>query len=458
MAATSSEPHPTAAVPDAPGVVVVGAGFGGLEVARALQGARTRLTVIDRRNYNLFQPLLYQVATAALSATDVATPIRSLVNAPNTDVLLDEVVGVDLADARIRTGGGRAIPYSHLVLATGSSYNYFGHDAQWGRLAVGPKTLDDALTIRRRLLLAFEAAEMCSDDAERQALLTFVIVGAGPTGVEMAGAVVELAKAALARDFHHIDPAAARTLLVEAGPSVLAGFPPRLGRYAGKALARLGVEVRLNCTIDAIDATGVVAGGQRIAARVVIWAAGVKASPVAPWLGVTPTRHGAVKVNADFSLPGHPNVFVIGDAAEALGADGKPLPGLGAVAKQEGEYVGALLRRRIEGGGAMPAFRYRDYGTMATIGRHAAVADLRGFRITGVLAWLLWGAVHLYFLIGFRNRVLVLVNWLWAWLSYGRGARVITGIEALPAAATGAVAELSPEQKARAAAEASTRG
>jgi NADH:ubiquinone reductase (H+-translocating) len=433
---------------DAPGVVVVGAGFGGLEVGHALQGARTRLTVIDRHNYNLFQPLLYQVATAALSATDVATPIRSLLNAPNTEVLLDEVVGVDLDRAHVRTGSGRDIPYTYLVLATGSNYNYFGHEA-WSRLALGPKTLDDALAIRRRLLLSFEAAEMRVDDAERQALMTFVIVGAGPTGVEMAGAVAELAKATLVRDFRRINPATARILLIEAGPGILAGFSPGLGRYAEGALARLGVEVRLNCKIEEVDEGGVVAGGERIAARVVIWAAGVKATPVARWLGVEPTRHGAVKVNPDFSLPGQPNVFVIGDAAEVLGADGKPLPGLAAVAKQEGEYVGALLRRRIAGGGAMPAFRYRDYGTMATIGRHAAVADLRGFRITGTVAWLLWGVVHLHFLIGIRNRLLVLVNWLWAWLSYHRGARLITGLEALPVAAKGAVTALSAAGEAR---------
>ncbi len=414
------------AVPDAPGVVVVGAGFGGLEVGRLLQQVPARLTVIDRRNYTLFQPLLYQVATAALSAADVAVPIRSLLHGPGTEVLLDEVVGVDTRRSCVRTGCGREIPYAYLVLATGSRYNYFGHE-DWASVALAPKSLDDAIGIRNRLLLAFEAAETCADDAERQALMTFVIVGAGATGVEMAGALAELAKATLVRDFRRIDPASARILLIEAGPRVLGGFPEKLGVYAQEMLAKLGVELRLNTPIEQIDAAGVVAAGQRIAARVVIWAAGVNATPVAGWLGVEATRHGTVRVDPDFSLPGRPNVFVIGDAAQVPGPDGKPLPGLGAVAKQEGRYVGELIRRRIEGGGAMPAFRYRDYGTMATIGRAAAVADLRGFELTGATAWLLWGLVHISFLIGFRNRVVVLVNWLWAWLTYAHGARLITG-------------------------------
>jgi NADH dehydrogenase len=260
-------------------------------------------------------------------------------------------------------------------------------------------------------------------------LMTFVVVGGGPTGVEMAGAVAELARATLVRDFRHIDPASAHIFLIEAGPRLLAAFPEELGAYAHRALTRLGIQVLLNTEVEHIDAAGVVAGGRRIAARSVVWGAGVKATPVASWLGVRPDRHGTIDVNPDFSLAGHPNVFVVGDAARALGPDGKPLPGLAAVAKQEGRYVGHLLRRRIAGQGATPGFRYRDYGTMATIGRSAAVADLRGFRFTGRLAWLLWGAVHIYFLIGFRNRLVVLVNWLWAWLVYARGARLITGHE-----------------------------
>jgi NADH dehydrogenase len=410
-----------------PRVVVVGAGFGGMEVGKLLQRARAHVSIIDRNNYTLFQPLLYQVATAALSAADVAFPIRALLHSPNTEVLLDEVVGVDTAAARVRTLSGREIAFDILVLATGSQYDYFGHD-EWSSLAPSPKSLDDALVIRRRLLMAFEQAEMCADDAERRAWMTFVVVGAGATGVEMAGDIAELAKATLVRDFRRIDPASARVLLIEAGPRVLGSFSEHLGAYAHKALAQLGVEVRINTRIEHIDGNGVVAAGERIAARSVIWGAGVKATPVAAWLGIKPGMHGTVEVCPDFSLPGLPDIFVIGDAAHALGPDGRPLPGLAAVAKQEGQYVGDLIRRRIEGRGAALSFRYRDYGTMATIGRSAAVAHLRGLRLTGAIAWLLWGIVHLYFLIGFRNRLLVLVNWFWAWLTYARGARLITGV------------------------------
>lgn len=409
-----------------PGIVIVGAGFGGLAAGKALARTLTPVMIIDRQNYTLFEPLLYQVATAALSPADVAVPIRALLNAPNMEVLLDEVVGVDRDRSIVRTASGRSIAYEILVLATGSHGNYFGH-GDWTACAPSLKSFDDAIAIRKRLLLAFEEAEMCADDGERQALMTFVIVGAGPTGVEMAGAIAELAKATLVRDFHHIDPASARILLVEAGPAVLAAFPEELRAYARDALARLGVELRLNTRIDHIDERGVVAGGERIAARVVIWAAGTEATPVAFWLGVDRARDGTVSVNPDFSLPGCPNVFVIGDAARALGPDGRPLPALAAVAKQEGEYVGRLIRRRLEGKKVASSFSYRDYGTMATIGRSAAVADLRGFRLKGGFAWLLWGIVHLYFLIGFRNRLLVLVNWFWAWLTYRRGARLITG-------------------------------
>jgi len=410
---------------DEPGVVVVGAGFGGMEVGKSLQRARTHLTIIDRKNYTLFQPLLYQVATAALSPADVAVPIRSLLRSPNTEVLLDDVLSVDADASRVRTFSSGEIPFKFLVLATGSQYNYFGHEA-WQKLAPSPKSLDDALAIRRRLLLAFEHAEMCRDDAERRALMTFVVIGAGATGVEMAGAMAELAKATLVQDFHRIDPASARVLLIEAGPRALTGFSQELGSYAEEALTRLGVELRLNTKIDHIDSTGVVAAGERIATRVVVWGAGVTATPVAAWLGIEPTRHGTVTVNPDFSVPGHDNVFVLGDAAHFVGPNGKALPGLAAVAKQEGQYVGEVIRRRLEGQTVSSGFRYRDYGTMATIGRSAAVADLRGLKLKGRIAWLLWGVVHLYFLIGFRNRLLVLVNWFWAWLTYARGARLIT--------------------------------
>jgi NADH dehydrogenase len=396
-----------------------------MEVGKSLQRVRTHLTIIDRKNYTLFQPLLYQVATAALSPADVAVPIRSLLRSPNTEIVLDDVLGVDAKASRIRTVSSGEIPFKFLVLATGSQYNYFGHQA-WQKLAPSPKSLDDALAIRRRLLLAFEHAEMCRDDAERRALMTFIVIGAGATGVEMAGAIAELAKATLVKDFRRIDPASARVLLIEAGPRVLTGFSQELGAYAEKALTNLGVELRLNTKIDHIDNTGVVAAGEKIAARVVVWGAGVKATPVATWLGIEPTRHGTVAVNPDFSVPAHSNVFVVGDAANFIGPNGTPLPGLAAVAKQEGQYVGEVIRRRIEGRTVSSAFRYRDYGTMATIGRSAAVADLRGLKLKGRIAWLLWGVVHLYFLIGFRNRLLVLVNWFWAWLTYARGARLIT--------------------------------
>ena len=408
-----------------PRVLIIGAGFGGLEAAVALRRASARITVIDRRNYMLFQPLLYQVATAALSPAEVAVPIRALLRSRNTEIHLDELIGIDCDRSCVRTAGGREWRFDYLVLATGSRYDYFGH-GDWSRLAPSPKSLSEALDIRSRLLSAFEQAELCEDEARRRELMTVVVVGGGSTGVEMAGAIAELARATLAGDFRRIDPACARIILVEAGPRILATFSPNLGAYAERALTKLGVEVRLNTRIDEITETGVVAGGERITARVVIWAAGVAATPVAHWLGLAPTRHGAVSVRADFSIPGHPNIFVIGDAASAPAPGGKPLPGLAAVAKQQGRYVGELIRRRLEGKTGAPAFRYRDYGTMATIGRSSAVADLRGFQLRGWIAWVLWGLVHIYFLIGFRNRLVVLVSWLWIWATSQRGARLIT--------------------------------
>jgi NADH dehydrogenase FAD-containing subunit len=407
-------------------VVVVGAGFAGLEVGKRLRHAPAQLTVIDRRNYMLFQPLLYQVATAALSPADIAAPIRSLICGNNTEILLDEVVGVEAERSVVQTGGGREIPFDFLVIATGSQYNYFGKE-EWAAFAPSPKSLDDALEIRRRVLLAFEAAEMCNDSREQRALLTIVIVGAGPTGAEIAGAIAEMARFTLLRDFRHINPASARIILMEAGPRILAGFSPKLGAYAQNALAKLGVEVWVNSKIENIDGRGVVVHGERIEARLVIWAAGVKATPAAPWLKVPANSQGMVEVNADFSLPGHSNIFVIGDAALVRTTDGTPLPGLAAVAKQEGAYVGNLIRCRLSGDPEPTPFRYRDYGTMAIVGRSSAVADLRGFKLKGTLAWLLWGLVHLYFLVGFRNRLFVLITWFWSWLTYKRGARLITG-------------------------------
>ena len=410
-----------------PRAVIVGAGFGGLEAARKLARAPVEVTVIDRHNYHLFQPLLYQVATAALSPADIAEPIRTVLrHQQNATVLLEEVIGVDTAAQRVETRFGSPQNYDFLVLATGSQYAYFGHE-DWPRLAPGLKSIDDATLIRRRMLLAFEEAESMTDPAIRRRLLTFVLVGAGPTGVEMAGALAELAHATLSRDFRHINPQTAHILLVEAGPRVLSGFPERLAAFARRSLEKMGVEVLVDTPIEAIDRDGVIAKGKRIEAANVIWCAGVEASPVAQWLGVPAGKGGRVKVVPDLSVPGHPEVFVIGDAAFVTGPDGEPLPGLAPVAKQEGQYVGELIARRVRGEAGPPPFRYRDEGALATIGRHSAIADFGRIKLTGWIAWVLWGIVHIFFLIGFRNQMAVFLNWIWAWLTYGRGARLITG-------------------------------
>lgn len=410
-----------------PSVVIVGAGFAGLAAAEELGRDTLDLTVIDRRNHHLFQPLLYQVATAALSPADIAAPIRSMLRGRrNTEVLLDEVVGIDTATRRVHTRDHAERRYDYLVLATGSNYSYFGH-ADWPELAPGLKSLEDATTIRRRLLLAFERAETEPDPEARARLLTFVLVGGGPTGVEMAGAIAELARATLARDFRHIDPTSARILLIEAGPRLLSGFPDKLGDYALRALAQMDVEVRLETMLEEIDEHGVIARGERIPSATVIWSAGVQATPVGRWLGVETEPDGRVAVEPDLSVPGLPEVFVLGDAALAQGPDGEPLPGLAAVAAQQGRHVGRLIAARAEGRPEPGRFSYRDRGTMATIGRSAAVAEFGWIQLTGTVAWLLWGVVHIYMLIGFRNRLVVFLNWIWSWLTWGRGARLITG-------------------------------
>ena len=410
-----------------PRIIIVGAGFGGLEAARALARAPADVTVIDRHNYHLFQPLLYQVATAALSPADIAEPLRAVLRRQqNVTVLLDEVMGIDATARQVKTRSGAGPTYDYLVLATGSQYNYFGHD-DWPRLAPGLKSVDDATLIRRRLLLAFEQAESIPDPAIQRRLLTFVLVGAGPTGVEMAGALAELAHATLSRDFRHINPQTAHILLVEAGPRMLSGFPDKLTDFAQRTLERMGVEVLLDTPIEAVDEYGVIANGRRIDAANVIWCAGVAASPAARWLDVPAEQGGRVRVAPDLSVPGNADIFVIGDAAFVTARDGEPLPGLAPVAKQQGRYVGALLARRVRGEPAPPPFHYRDEGALATIGRHAAIADLGRIKLTGFIAWVLWGVVHIFFLIGFRNRLAVFVNWIWAWLTYGRGARLITG-------------------------------
>jgi NADH dehydrogenase len=411
----------------APHVVILGGGFGGLSAARALARSAAQVTVLDRQNYHLFQPFLYQVATAALSATDIAVPLRSCFrNFPNIGVLMVEVTGIDLADRVVFATGGRQA-YDYLILATGSTYSYFGHD-EWRTHAPPLKTIGDALDIRRRVLSAFERAECCADPEEQCRLLTFVVVGGGPTGVELAGSIADMVQHTLVRDFRHIDPKQASILLLEAAHAVLGGFPEPLPDYARAALEKKGVTIRLGAPVTGITREGVQLGEGFLPAATVMWSAGVQVPDAANWLGVPPERGGRVPVGPDLSLPGHPEVFVIGDAAAARDADGRLLPGLAAVAKQQGTYVGRLLRARIEGRPEPGPFRYHDRGTMATIGRAAAVAALGRFRFKGRLAWFLWGVVHVYFLIGFRNRLAVLASWAWEYVTYGRGARIITRV------------------------------
>ena len=407
-------------------VVIVGAGFGGLSAAKALAGSAFDVTIIDRHNYHLFQPLLYQVATAGLSPAEIASPIRSiLARARNVNVVLGKVSGIDVAQ-RVVIAEGRRIPFDHLILATGAQHAYFGHD-DWAGSAPGLKTIDDATDIRRRILLAFEKAETEEDPHERVRLLTFVIVGGGPTGVEMAGAIAELANRALAADFRAIDPRSARIILVEAAPRLLTPFDPSLSQAAKRSLEQLGVAVRLGAAVTAVDADGVSLGAERIEARTVIWGAGVMASPAGLWLGAATDRAGRVKVAPDLSVPGHPDIFVLGDTATLDGADGRPLPGVAPVAKQQGAYVARLLLAR-QNGKTPPAFRYRDFGSLATIGRKRAVIQMGRFRLEGFIAWLIWCVAHIYFLIGFRNRLIVATNWLWNYATFQRGTRLITGM------------------------------
>jgi NADH dehydrogenase len=411
-----------------PRVVIVGAGFGGLSAAKSLAGSDFEVTVIDRHNYHLFQPLLYQVATAGLSPADIASPIRGiLTNARNINVVLGEVSGIDTARREV-IAEGRRIPFDYLILATGAQHAYFGHD-EWAAFAPGLKTIDDATYIRRRILLAFEKAETEPDPEERARLLNFVIVGGGPTGVEMAGAIAELANRALAKDFRSIDPRCARIILVEAAPRLLTPFDPSLSEGAKRSLEQLGVGVRLGAAVTAVDSNGVSMGAERIEASTVIWGAGVMASPAARWLHADTDRAGRVKVAADLSVPGQPNIFVIGDTAAAVGADGKPLPGVAPVAKQQGQYVAALLIARAHGQ-SLPPFHYRDFGSLATIGRKRAIVQVGRLKLTGFIAWVLWSVAHVYFLIGFRNRFVVAINWLWNYITFQRGTRLITGISA----------------------------
>jgi NADH:ubiquinone reductase (H+-translocating) len=406
-------------------VIIVGGGFGGLSAARALSQADADILLIDRHNHHVFQPLLYQVATAGLSPADIAWPIRRLLRRQqNARVLMDEVRGIDTR-RRVVLGGAAEYPYDYLVVATGATHAYFGHD-DWAPFAPGLKQIADATHIRRRILLAFELAEGTTDAAERERLLTFVVVGGGPTGVEMAGAISELARKALAADFRRIDPRTARVVLVEAGPRLLSSFPERLSDYTVRALERLGVAVLRNVAVTGCDAAGVQLSERRIPAATIVWAAGVEASPVAAWLGVPAEHAGKVRVDATLQVPGCDDVFVIGDAALCKDADGRVLPGLAPVAKQQGAWVGRLLAARIGGGAEPDAFRYRDAGQLATIGRRAAVVDFGRIRFKGWLAWWFWGIAHIYFLISVRSRLLVAIQWLWSYLTFDQGARIIT--------------------------------
>jgi len=411
-----------------PRVIIVGAGFAGLACTLGLRRARAAVTLIDSGNHHLFQPLLYQVATAALSPGDIAAPIRPIFrDSFNTQVLLGEVTGVDVAQQRVLLDD-QSLPYDYLVLATGATHSYFGKEA-WRSCAPGLKRIEDATEIRRRLLMAFERAERTDDEAERAALLTFLIVGGGPTGVELAGAIAELARFGMERDFRKFDPAAARVILIQSAARLLPAFDARLSAHAQRALERLGVEVRVSSRVEHIDAAGVIVGGHRIASRTVLWAAGVAASPAAAWLAASADSAGRIKVEADLRVPGLTNVYAIGDTALSGAWNGQPAPGLASAAKQMGTYVARTIGALLRGASALPGFTYRHRGSLATIGRKAAVADFGWIRLWGAPAWWLWGLVHVGFLVGLRNRLSTMVNWFWAYLTFGGGIRLITGRE-----------------------------
>ena len=414
-----------------PRVVIVGGGFAGLWATRALRTAPVRITLVDRGNHHLFQPLLYQVATAGLSAPDIAAPLRHILRKQaNVEVRMATVVGIDATARRVELDDGAMLDFDSLLLASGATHAYFGND-QWARHAPGLKTLDDALDLRRKLLLAFERAEAATNPAEREAWLHFAIVGGGPTGVELAGTLAEIARHTLQGEFRNIDPSKARVRLIEAGPRVLAAFPEDLSTKAKRQLEKLGVEVVLDAPVKDIDANGYVLGDRFVPAKTVVWAAGVAASPLGALLGAPLDRAGRVLVQPDLSVPGHPDVFVAGDLASLAQADGKPVPGVAPAAKQMGRLVAHNIRMRLSGG-TTQVFAYKDYGNLATIGRMAAVVDLGKLRFSGLLAWWFWLTAHAFFLIGFRNRVVVLLNWWWAYWSYQRAARIILGDDREP--------------------------
>ena len=409
-----------------PRIVIVGGGFGGLAAVSELKGVDAEITLIDRRNHHLFQPLLYQVATTSLGPSEIAWPIRQLVHKRgNVRTLLGKVVGVDSATKIVRLEGAAEVPFDWLILGTGAQHAYFGHD-DWEPFAPGLKTLEDATAMRRRLLMAFENAELESDPEKRKALLTFAIIGAGPTGVELTGAIIELARITLREDFRSIHPEEARVVLIEAGPRVLANFKPEMSAYAERALRELGVEVELNKAVTAVHADGVVYAGTELKSATIIWAAGVLASPAAKWLGVEADRAGRVKVNGDLSVPGHPNIFAIGDTMAAAMADGKSVPGIGDAAKQGGRHAAKVIKARLADDTTAMPFYYRHLGDIATIGRSRALIDFGWIRLTGWVGWWTWGLAHIYFLIGLKNRIFIALNWLWIYLTGYRSARLIT--------------------------------
>ena len=410
-----------------PVVVIVGCGFGGLEAAHHLVKYDIELVLIDRTNHHLFQPLLYQVSTAALSPADIASPIRALLGKnPNVTVILGEVTGVDKDKREVIIRDTGNVHYDYLLLATGSAYAWFGHD-EWARHASVLKTLPDALQIRRRILESFDWAESRTDPAEVKALTSIVVIGGGPTGVELAGSLGELTRSTLRSEYRHIDPSKARIVLVDAAPRILLAFPEKLAAYATRALEGLGVEVRCNAACEMIDGGGVTINGERIEAANVFWCAGTRAEPVAQWLGASAARNGGIEVTSECSVPGHPEIFSVGDVASFKGEDGIPLPGLAPVAKQQGAYVAKVIASRISAGKHPGPFVFKNLGTMAVIGRSHAIAVLGKIKLTGTLAWLAWSLVHLLLLIGFRNRIIVFVNWAWAFVTYGRGSRLVEG-------------------------------
>ena len=408
-----------------PHVVIVGAGFGGLACAQALGNTEIDVTVIDRRNHNLFQPLLYQVATAALSPADISEPIRrTLGRYDNIQVVMAEVVSVDAPERTVILKDGGSIPFDRLVLATGSTYNYFGYQ-DWQQHAPGLKSIHEARDIRHRLLLAFEKAERSTDEAEKRGLLTSVVIGGGPTGVEMAGAISELGRFMIAQDFRRLHADQLKVLLIEAGPRILSTFPDTLSQYASDYLAGIGVDIRLNTPVENITAKGVQAGGTFLPASCIVWGAGVKASPAAEWLGIEPGPGGRLPVAPDLSVAGTACISALGDTALAVGEDGKPLPALAQVAKQQGAFLGRALKANLLSGKSIPAFHFHNRGNTAVIGRNAAIFDFGSWQIKGRLAWLLWALVHVYLLVNFEKRLLVSIQWIWRYSTRQRGARVI---------------------------------